>query len=77
MAAAQQSGRVYRVGLLSISSAAATAPARAALLAPLAELGYREGRNLTLEERYADGDTAGSTVWPPISCGPGWKSSWR
>jgi putative ABC transport system substrate-binding protein len=57
IADAQETGRVYRVGLLSISSAAATAPARTALLAPLAELGYREGRNLVLEERYADGDT--------------------
>ena len=47
IAGAQESGRVYRVGLLAISSAAATAPARTALLAPLAELGYRDGRNLT------------------------------
>jgi putative ABC transport system substrate-binding protein len=56
-AGAQESAKVYRIGLLSLSSAKAVGP-RVALLVPLAELGYREGRNFTLEERYADGDMA-------------------
>jgi len=56
-AGAQESAKVYRIGLLSLSSAKAVGP-RVALLGPLAELGYREGRNFTLEERYADGDMA-------------------
>ncbi len=54
-AEAQGTGTVHRVGLLAGSSAAATAFVRAAVVAGLDELGYREGQNLILVERYADG----------------------
>ena len=53
--AAQPAGRIYRVALLAGGSAAATAIVRTAVVAGLDELGYREGRTMTLVERYADG----------------------
>ncbi len=53
-AAAQQPRRLYRLGLLS------TAPGprlgEDAFTATLTDFGYREGRNLTIERRYAAGD---------------------
>lgn len=59
-AQAQQAGRVYRLGLLSLGPSrggdARADPNRAALLARLQELGYSEGRNLRVEARRADGD---------------------
>ena len=52
---AQATGAVRRLGLLAGSSAAATAFVRAAVVAGLGELGYHEGREVILVERYADG----------------------
>jgi putative ABC transport system substrate-binding protein len=52
---AQQPGGSHRLGLLAGGSVAATAFVRAAVLAGLADLGYREGQNVALVERYADG----------------------
>ena len=51
----QQQGKVWRVGLLSPSSAAATSQYSGAFLQGMRELGYVEGRNLVVEWRFADG----------------------
>jgi putative ABC transport system substrate-binding protein len=52
---AQQQATVWRVGFLSLSSAAESAQNTAALLKGLQELGYIEGKNLVVEWRFADG----------------------
>lgn len=52
---AQPPGKVWRVGLLVVTSAADYAPQIEALRQGLRELGYVEGRNLVVERRFADG----------------------
>src|SRR5262245_38003088 len=54
---AQPRGKVYRVGLLSPAGPppAATFDSRSNIVEVLRDLGYVEGRNLTVERRYADG----------------------
>jgi putative tryptophan/tyrosine transport system substrate-binding protein len=47
--------RHVRIGWLALTSAEDNAAYTAALLGGLADLGYTEGQNLTLEQRYADG----------------------
>jgi ABC-type uncharacterized transport system substrate-binding protein len=55
-AAAQQAGRVYRLGFLSMRAGPTDNPQLDAFRAGLRELGYVEGRNVVLEVRYAAGD---------------------
>src|SRR5438093_7406158 len=52
---AQQAGKVYRIGILETVPAARNAANLDALRKGLRELGYVEGRNLTIEYRSADG----------------------
>jgi putative tryptophan/tyrosine transport system substrate-binding protein len=54
-ARAQQAGRVYRIGVLEMSSAAPIAANFDAFRKSLRELGYVEGQNLVLDYRSADG----------------------
>src|SRR5206468_303813 len=54
-AEAQQAGRVYRLGFLSMRAGPTDNPQLDAFRAGLRELGYVEGRNVVLEIRYADG----------------------
>jgi putative ABC transport system substrate-binding protein len=52
---AQKAGGMRRIGWLSPASAADGLPNLEALRAGLRELGYVEGRNITMEARWADG----------------------
>jgi len=52
---AQQQGKVWRVGFLSLSSASESVQNTAAFLKALRELGYIEGKNLVVEWRFAEG----------------------
>jgi putative tryptophan/tyrosine transport system substrate-binding protein len=55
---AQQAGRVWRIGWLSAPSAAAGAFELNALREGLRGLNYVEGRNITIEANWGDGDLA-------------------
>ena len=52
---AQQPGKSATIGLLASSTAVAELPRRVAFVTRLAELGWVEGRNLTIEYRAAEG----------------------
>jgi putative ABC transport system substrate-binding protein len=54
-ARAQQPGRSATIGLLASSTAAAEHLRRLAFVTRLAELGWVEGRNVTIEDRAAEG----------------------
>lgn len=54
-AQAQQVARMYRVGLVSSSPGPASAPFSGALRQGLRELGYVEGNNVIVEERFTQG----------------------
>ena len=54
-AEAQQTGKVYRIGHLSLMSGDAMAPYVGALEQGLRDLGYVNGRNIIIEHRSADG----------------------
>jgi putative ABC transport system substrate-binding protein len=55
---AQESGRVYRVGHISMMTSNGMAPYLATLEEALRDLGYVKGRNLVIENRSANGDAA-------------------
>jgi putative tryptophan/tyrosine transport system substrate-binding protein len=55
VAAAQPPGKVYRIGFLGGGSPTGYAPHVAALRLGLQDHGYVEGRNVTLEFRWAEG----------------------
>jgi putative ABC transport system substrate-binding protein len=52
-AKAQQAGRVYRIGVISSGSPSTSGAFLDAFRQRLRELGYTEGRNVTIESRYA------------------------
>jgi putative ABC transport system substrate-binding protein len=52
---AQQPGKVWRIGFLSLSAASLTSHYSKAFLKGMRELGYVEGKNLVIEWRFADG----------------------
>jgi putative tryptophan/tyrosine transport system substrate-binding protein len=54
-AEAQQAGKVWRIGLLSSASSSAGVARLEAFRHGLHELGYREGQNLAIEYRWAEG----------------------
>ena len=57
-AAAQQAGKVHRIGYLSVRSAEQEKRFFPAFLQGLRELGYVEGKNIVIEARYAHRDNA-------------------
>src|SRR5262245_15201598 len=54
-AEAQQAGKMYRLGFLSLLAASNPFPPRRPFLQGLRDLGWVEGKNLTIEWRFADG----------------------
>jgi putative tryptophan/tyrosine transport system substrate-binding protein len=56
VAEAQQPTKVPRIGYLAVSSAAAHAPRTEGFRQGLRELGYIEGKNIVIEQRYAEGN---------------------
>ena len=54
-ALAQPQGKIWRVGILSPTSASLSSSNTNAFLKRMRELGYIEGRNLVVEWRFADG----------------------
>ena len=57
IAQAQSAARIWRIGFLGMDSSL-QGPRLAALVQGLRELGYTEGRNIVLEQRWAEGDFA-------------------
>jgi putative tryptophan/tyrosine transport system substrate-binding protein len=55
LAEAQQPGKVYRVALLSARSSSSESTRAEAFRQGLRELGYIEGKNITIDYRYAEG----------------------
>jgi ABC-type uncharacterized transport system substrate-binding protein len=55
-AAAQQAGKMYRIGFLGSASAAANKDRLEAFKHGLSEFGYAEGRNIAVEYRWAEGN---------------------
>src|SRR5262249_1008602 len=52
---AQQAGKVYRIGFLGLSSAEDYAPNIQAFRQGLRDLGYEEGKTISIEYRWAQG----------------------
>src|SRR6266540_6221413 len=55
-ARAQQTGKVYRIGYLGVTSYAEYAREIEALLRGLRRLGYEEGKNIAIVYLFAEGD---------------------
>jgi putative ABC transport system substrate-binding protein len=53
-AQAQQAGKIYRIGFLDGGTAAGSAVLVKAFLQELSKLGWIEGKNLTIEYRFAE-----------------------
>ena len=53
--AQKKPGKIFRIGVLTPATPAATALNREALKQGLQDLGYVEGQNITFEHRYGDG----------------------
>src|SRR6266496_452818 len=53
---AQQSGRVFKLGVLALGSAEDMQNRLALFREPLRYLGYEEGKNLVIESRFANSD---------------------
>ena len=55
LAGKAQPGKVYRIGFLGLPSAADTPELVAAFRHGLRDLGYEEGKNISIEYRWAEG----------------------
>ncbi len=64
---AQQPGKVFRVGVLLFPSAQSVESRLNAFREGLRDLGYKEGQNLVLESRFANGGCRPAEQLPGIS----------
>jgi putative ABC transport system substrate-binding protein len=71
-ARAQQSGKVYRIGFLGVTSHAEYADRVEAVRTGLRHLGYEEGKNIVIHYRWADGRTTASPSSQRSWCGSTW-----
>ena len=62
-AEAQQAVKIPRIGVLSPISPGNTAQNLQALRVGLRDLGYAEGKNIVIEERYAEGNSIDYLRW--------------
>ena len=53
-ARAQQAGKIFRIGFLDVSTASGSAVLVKAFLQELSKLGWIEGKNVTIEYRFAE-----------------------
>ena len=54
VANAQQSGKIFRIGFLDVSTASGSAVLVEAFRQELSKLGWIEGKNITIEYRFAE-----------------------
>src|SRR6185295_14735382 len=54
-ALAQQTGKIFRIGFLDSSTAAGSAVLLESLRQEMRKLGWIEGKNITIEHRFAEG----------------------
>src|SRR6266481_6893646 len=54
-AEAEQSAKIFQIGILNATSASASAARIDAFRQGLRDLGYEEGKDIVIEYRYADG----------------------
>src|SRR2546426_11919733 len=66
-AVAQPAGKVPKIGFLMPSSATSYAWQFEAFTQGLRALGYIEGQNIVIEQRYAGSRSSGCPRWPPNS----------
>jgi putative ABC transport system substrate-binding protein len=57
IAAAQQTGKIFRIGFLDVSTAAGTAVLLEAFRQELSKLGWIERKNIIIEYRFAEGNS--------------------
>src|SRR4030095_418511 len=57
VAHAQQAGKIFRIGYLDPSTASGSAVLVEAFRQELSKLGWIEGKNITIEYRFAEGKT--------------------
>src|SRR5262245_36381948 len=55
LADAQQTGKIFRIGILDVSTASGSAVLLDAFRQEMGKLGWIEGKNITFEYRFADG----------------------
>ena len=60
VAQAQQTGKVVRIGYLDLSTASGSAALLEAFRQELRKFGWNEGKNITIEYRFADQNSEGS-----------------
>ncbi len=57
IAQAQQAGKIFRIGFLDVSTASGSAVLVEAFRQELSKLGWIEGKNITIEYRFAEGQS--------------------
>ena len=77
-AAAQQAGKVYRIGVLANAFESSEGPYFDEFLDGLKKLGYAEGTQSRHRVALVRGRLRPpARAWPPSWCAPRWTSSWR